>query len=49
MREAVNTAIRAVFHLLVKLFILALWMCFKLIHEISGAIEVMLKKKLESS
>jgi hypothetical protein len=48
MREAMLAVVRSLWSLLVKLVILSLWMGFKLVHEVSGSVEELLRKKLSS-
>lgn len=48
MREALLSVVRGLWSLLVKLVILSLWVAFKLVHEVSGSVEELLRKKLSS-
>ncbi len=48
MRETMLSLIRSLWSLLVKLIILSLWACFKLVHEVTGSVEELLRKKLSS-
>ncbi len=48
MRETLLSVARGFWSLLVKLVILSLWVGFKLVHEVSGSVEELLRKKLSS-
>lgn len=48
-KDAATSLLKGLFRLAVKLFLLVLWIHVKVIHEVSGIAEAMLKKKLESS
>lgn len=48
MREAMLSVLGSLWSLLVKLVVLSLWVGFKLVHEVSGSVEELLRKKLSA-